>query len=99
MEQSNELLSALLSDPEKLSAAVSAVSSMLGTKPDGKDKEEDAAPAASLPGKPPSLPSSDGAKLISALKPFLSPERREKADKAAKLLSLAELAYGFKDIF
>ena len=46
MDQSGDILSALLSDPEKLSAAVSAVSSMLGnSSPSGDGEEEVKKPA------------------------------------------------------
>jgi hypothetical protein len=93
MEQSGDLLSALLSDPEKLSAAVNAVSSMLGDskKPDG-EKDTEVKPR--LPEK-----QSDGAALIKALKPFLSKERQERADKALRLMTLASLASEFKDLW
>lgn len=92
MDQSGDILSALLSDPEKLSAAVSAVSSMLGnSSPSGGGEEEVKKPA--LPEK-----QSEGAALIKALKPFLSRERQERADKAIRLLSLASLASEFKDL-
>lgn len=83
-----DVLSELFSDPEKLSAAVSAVSSMLG----GERREQ--APNVKLPGK-----RSDSAELIRALKPFLSPERRDKADRAIRLLTLAELVSGMRDIW
>jgi hypothetical protein len=93
MDQSGDILSALLSDPEKLSAAVGAVSSMLGgsAKPDGREETEK---KVKLPEK-----QSEGAALIKALKPFLSPERQQRADKALRLLTLASLAAEFKDIW
>ena len=93
MDKEGDILSALLSDPEKLSAAVSAVSSMLGGSAarDGADKAD----------KKPVLPErqSDGAALIKALKPFLSKERQERADKALRLLTLSSLATEFKDLW
>lgn len=92
MDQGGDILSALLSDPEKLSAAVSAVSSMLGnSSPPGDGGEEIKKPA--LPEK-----QSEGAALLKALKPFLSPERQARADKAVRLLTLAALASEFKDL-
>lgn len=91
MDQSGDVLSALLSDPEKLSAAVSAVSSMLGSSPSSDGENESKKPA--LPEK-----QSEGAALLKALKPFLSPERQARADKAIRLLSLATLASEFKDL-
>ena len=92
MDTSGDVLSALLSDPEKLSAAVSAVSSMLGSSsPPGGGEEEIKNPV--LPEK-----QSEGAALIKALKPFLSRERQARADKAIRLLSLAALASEFKDL-
>ena len=92
MDQGGDVLSALLSDPEKLSAAVSAVSAMLGSSSPSGDGGEDA--------KKPALPEkqSEGAALLKALKPFLSPERQARADKAIRLLSLAALASEFKDL-
>lgn len=93
MDKEGDILSALLSDPEKLSAAVSAVSSMLGGSAahDSADKAD----------KKPALPErqSDGAALIKALKPFLSKERQERADKALRLLTLSSLATEFKDLW
>ena len=91
MDQGGDILSALLSDPEKLSAAVSAVSSMLGNSSPSEGGEEIKKPA--LPEK-----QSDGAALLKALNPFLSPERQVRADKAIRLLSLAALASEFKDL-
>ena len=86
--ESTDVLSELFSDPEKLSAAVSAVSSMLG----GERRDE--APKLKLPEK-----RSDSAELIRALRPFLSPERRARADRAIRLLTLAELMSGMRDIW
>ena len=92
MDQGGDLLSALLSDPEKLSAAVSAVSSMLGnSSPSGGGEEEVKKPV-------PPEKQSEGAALIKALKPFLSPQRQARADKAIRLLSLASIASEFKDL-
>ena len=93
MEQSGDLLTALLSDPEKLSVAVSAVSSMLGSS-----NTADGAKEAEVKPKVPEK-QSDGAALIKALKPFLSKERQQRADKALRLLTLASLANEFKDIW
>ena len=92
MDREGDILSALLSDPEKLSAAVSAVSSMLGAPASDKAEEPEKKPA--LPQK-----QSEGAALIKALKPFLSEKRRKRADKALRLLTLASLASEFKDIW
>lgn len=86
--ESADVLSELFSDPDKLSAAVNAVSSMLG----GERRDE--APKLKLPEK-----RSDSAELIRALRPFLSPERRARADRAIHLLTLAELMSGMRDIW
>ena len=92
MDINSDVLSALLSDPEKLSAAMAAVSNMFGNPSPSDDGGEDT--------KKPALPEkrSEGAALLQALKPFLSPERRQRADKAIRLLSLAALASEFKDL-
>ena len=93
MDQSGDVLSTLLSDPDKLSAAVSAVSSMLGNASPSQSGEEGS--------KKPALPEkqSEGAALLKALKPFLSPERQKRADKAIRLLSLAAVAMELKDLW
>lgn len=92
MDNVNDVLSSLLSDPEKLSAAVNAVSGMLGSPSPPRGGEEEV--------KKPKTPEkqSEGAALIRALKPFLSPERQQRADKALRLLTLASIALELKDI-
>ena len=95
----NDMLQALLSDPERLSAAISAVSSVFGSQ-NGADGEKNGS------GEPPAqkesvsvIKSSDGIALLRALKPFLSKEKQDRVDRAVKMLALADLASGFKDIF
>ena len=92
MDQNADILSALLSDPEKLSAAVGAVSDMLG----GASPSGGGGAGPKLPHLPEKQ--SEGAALIKALKPFLSPERQAKADKALRLLTLVSLAAEFNDL-
>ena len=98
MEQ-NDVIQALLSDPERLSAAIGAVSSVFGKSDAAKEKEEREPPSA--PAAPPVKASgrtSDGIALLRALKPFLPEEKRERVDRAVKMLTLADLASNFKDI-
>ena len=92
----NDILQALLSDPERLSAAISAVGSVFGNR-DGKESEAQAeTPAEDKQIN--AIKSSDGIALLRALKPFLSKERQDRVDRAVKMLALADLASGFKDI-
>ena len=88
MDSNADALSELLSDPEKLSAAVSAVSSVFGGRQDTADGEKAPEPAKQ----------SEQVALIRALKPFLSPERQAKADRAIRLLTVAEFAYGIREL-
>jgi len=90
MDTGSDVLSSLLSDPAKLSAAIGAVSSMLGDAP-GDKPHADGGGQFRLTGR-----HSEAAELIRALKPFLSDERREKADRALRLITVAALASEFK---
>ena len=98
MDQNSDILQTLLSDPERLSAAISAVSSVFGSQngPGDVNKEppppETDAPSVSV------IKSSDGIALLRALKPFLPKEKQERVDRAVRMLALADLASGFKDI-
>ena len=95
----NDMLQALLSDPERLSAAITAVSSVFGGKSDtggepAEPKEQpDEKESVSV------IKSSDGIALLRALKPFLPKEKQDRVDRAVKMLALADLASGLKDIF
>ena len=98
MEQ-NDLIQALLSDPERLSAAVGAISSVFGRQSeeekDGAKEQTEASPA---PPAKSSGKTADGIALLRALKPFLPKEKQDRVDRAVKMLALADLASNFKDI-
>jgi hypothetical protein len=100
MEQ-NDIIQALLSDPERLSAAIGAVSSVFG-KPNEENKEKEKEEAKELADPPAPAKSSgktaDGIALLRALKPFLPKEKQDRVDRAVKMLALADLASNFKDI-
>ena len=100
MEQ-NDIIQALLSDPERLSAAIGAVSSVFGRQ-SGIDKEKEKEEPEEQSDAPAPVKSSgktaDGIALLRALKPFLPKEKQERVDRAVKMLALADLASNFKDI-
>ena len=97
MDRYNDALQALLSDPERLSAAINAVGSVLGNQSGEKEPEPPAEPPTEEK-RMTAIKSSDGIALLRALKPFLSKERQDRVDRAVKMLALADLASGFKDI-
>lgn len=76
-------LSGILQNPEAMKAISGAVSS-------DSQKEESQSPP-SLPKLPQNEDAKNRARLISALKPYLNPDRRDKADKLLGLLSILEL--------
>lgn len=98
MDQNNDVIQALLSDPEKLSAAISVLGSVFGPQNGAEEEKRD-------PDEPPAekepvsvIKSSDGIALLRALKPFLPKEKQDRVDRAVKMLALADLASNFKDI-
>lgn len=80
-------LQGILSDPE----AQKSLSSVI-------PQREQSAPAPSLPLPKQSEEARNRARLISALKPYLNEDRRNKADKLMGLLSILELT-GSANIF
>ncbi|MBQ4561715.1 MAG: hypothetical protein IJA55_05240 [Clostridia bacterium] len=77
-------LSGILSDPEAMKTISGAVSGAAGEK---EEKQEISA----LPKIPQNEDAKNRARLISALKPYLNADRRDKADKLLGLLSILEL--------
>ena len=77
-------LSGILSDPDAMKSISGAVSGM------SDEKEEKPVPPA-LPLPKQSEDAKNRARLISALKPYLNEDRRDKADKLLGLLSILEL--------
>ena len=103
-------LGALLSDPESVKE-LSQLASMLGVEAPGVHKKEKKAPDASpVPGAQdmgtlmklmPMLSSisreDDTTRLLQAIRPFLSEERRHKLDEAQKILKMMKLLPLLKD--
>ena len=78
-------LSGILSDPEAMKTISGAVSGTAGEK---EEKHENPPP---LPKFQQNEDARNRARLISALKPYLNADRRDKADKLLGLLSILEL--------
>ena len=98
MEQ-NDIIRELLSDPERLSAAIGAVSSVFGRQgEEEKDATKEQTEASPAPPAKSSGKTADGIVLLRALKPFLPKEKQDRVDRAVKMLALADLASNFKDI-
>ncbi len=93
----NTALNALLSDPEKLSAMMGAVSNVMNSTPETRDPpaEPASAPTSSLPVMP--KLSDDRIRLLEALKPFVAEEKKEKVDKLIRMMTLGSLAGTFKN--
>lgn len=83
-------LQGILSDPEAMQTISKAASSLGGMSPHEPTEKERERP--SLPAAKNSDEAKNRAALISALKPYLSEERREKADKLLSLLSLLSVS-------
>ena len=83
MDNSMDALSALLSDPAALSAAMEMAKGLLGGQ-----GQNAAAPAESTPQPKPPVPTAedDKTRLLLALKPFLSPKRSEKVGTVIGLM-------------
>ncbi len=77
-------LSGILSDPETMKTISGAVSGA------SQEKEQKPHPPV-LPNIPQNEDAKNRARLISALKPYLNADRRDKADKLLGLLSILEL--------
>ena len=84
MDDFNEKLDRLLSDP----AAVAKVQAMMSSLTGG-----DTPPAQTSPTPPPPLPTDtpDDAALLKALRPYVHGEREKKLDEAIKLVELSRL--------
>ena len=82
-------LSGILSDPEMMKNISKAVN-------EKKEEEKPTLPTLALPKQ--SEETKNRARLISALKPYLNQDRRDKADKLLGLLSILELT-GSSNLF
>ncbi len=93
-------LNEILSDPEKLSAVMGAVSGVMGqaSEQKGEAKGEDVTPKIpNIPNIPLSLPSDDRIRLLEAIKPFVASEKQAKVDKLIRMMTLGSLAGTFKN--
>ncbi len=85
MDDFNEKLDRLLSDPEMMTKMQTMLSSMTG-------KDSVATPPS--PPKPavvPAAPPSDDTALLKALRPYLHGEREKKLEEAIRLMELSKL--------
>lgn len=78
MDDLNEKLDRLLSDPATVSKMLAMLSSMTG---DGKTQNPPS----------PASPAADDTALLKALRPYLHGEREKKLDEAIKLMELSRL--------
>lgn len=92
MDDLTSKLSELLSDPAAAEKLKQAADSLLGGQAasDGGTGGADAAAIARLLSAL-NAPDDERAALLTALRPHLSPERRERVDRAVKLLKLARV--------
>lgn len=107
MADLSDKLSSILSDPAAMQE-IAALASQLGMEAPGVHKEPPPAPdsgadtAALLSGLMPVLSSmkadDDTTRLLEAMRPFLSEERRAKLDRAKRLIRLMKLMPMIKDL-
>ena len=91
-------LQGILSDPEAMNSIRNAVSGIGSAQSNTNEAKKDTPPL--------SLPTLSGqseearnrARLISALKPYLNEERRDKAEKLLSLLTLLEVSGSFGNL-
>lgn len=106
----SEKLSGILNDPEAMQE-IAALASQLGMDSPGVHKEEEKPPepparsdntAAQLMSLVPMLGSlkqeDDTTRLLDAMRPFLSEDRRQKLDKAKRLIKVMKLMPLLKDL-
>ena len=108
MDDLSAKLSSILSDPQAMQE-ISALASQLGVDAPGvhKEPEPPSKPAddtaAQLMGLMPLLSSfkqedDDTVRLLEAMRPFLSEERRQKLDRAKRLIKIMKLMPLIKDL-
>lgn len=111
MDDLSEKLNGILNDPEAM-RDIAALASQLGVEKPGVHNEEQAPPprsslpaddtAAQLMKLMPMLGSlrqeDDTTRLLDAMRPFLSEERRQKLDKAKRLIKVMKLMPLIKDL-
>ncbi len=84
----SEMLKGVMSDPETVSKLMSVAQGLMG------DGEKPSPPPEKSPDNKPSLLSKGNEEriaLISAIRPYLSPERRKSADSMIKMLKVMKM--------
>lgn len=100
MDNTQDALSALLSNPEALSRAMDIAKSFMASTPPQNPPtptEQTSAPPMPKPSAP-SQPQDDNTRLLLALKPFLSDKRSEKVGAVLALMRAMQLM-GMADLF
>ncbi len=100
MDDINEKITALLSDPAALDGIRNMASSLLGNVPSAPKQEPstenlmpdiDIGKVMSILGRLKSTGNDERTRLLLALKPHLSEKRRERVDRAVKILKLLDM--------
>ena len=96
MDGLEDKLNAILSDPDAMGRIADMAKSIFGEKQDGEAKRDNADEESLLKRAAGMLRGNalrqDEAALITALRPFLSDERKRRLDRAVKIARLASLA-------
>ena len=99
MDDLNEKITALLNDPSALEGIRNMASSLLGSAPPPREESEsdsitsdiDIGKIMSVLGKLNNRGSDERMRLLLALKPHLSEKRRDRVDKAVKILKILDM--------
>lgn len=99
MDDLNEKITALLSDPSALEGIRNMASSLLGSAPPMKEEPQgdiimpdiDIGKLVSVIARLKNSGTDERSRLLLALKPHLSEKRRERVDKAVKILKLLDV--------
>lgn len=99
MDDLNEKITALLSDPSALEGIRNMASSLLGSAPPPKEEPQsdnltpdiDIGKVMSVLGRLKSTGNDERTRLLLALKPHLSEKRRDRVDRAVKILKLLDM--------
>ena len=90
-ENISEMLKSVMSDPDTMSKLMSVAQGLTGGNE--KPPEQDETPKIEVEAKPSILTKGNEERiaLISAIRPYLSPERRKSADSMIKMLKMMKL--------
>lgn len=92
MDDISEMLKSVMSDPETMSKLMSVAQGLTGSSEGSSPTHEDE-PEIETAAKPSLLTKGNEERiaLISAIRPYLSPERRKSADNMIKMLKMMKL--------